>query len=165
MIKLLPLIFIFFISSCNNGEINSDREPYIGTVNGYYMDLSIYMLYLEEQINIFESEIGTYIWSTNLDGISTVTLAKSHALQNMALSILIRDLASSHEIYISEEPLTDIQFFEESIRIREELRGILTEAYAEDQRVEIFGNMEDNWLLSAEIIRNIEIWDEITIGE
>lgn len=165
MIKFLPIILIFFISSCSVEEIVAQREPYIATVNGQYMSLSIYMLYLEEQRNIFEMYAGADIWETVINGIPTLSLAKEHALENMAISMLIRDISTEHDIEISNLLLTDEEFFQESIRIREQLMQILTEPYAQDQREAIFVSMEDTWLLNAQIIRNIEVWDEVSIGD
>ena len=163
--KKIALILIAFLAACSTPSI--PIEPYIGTVNGIYMPLAVYMIYLEEQIVFFEEIGGTAIWQADF-GIQTAEqVAMEHALDNMALSLIIRNIAkenniSASEISFSEE--TYYEFFFESIAIREALMNHLTVAYAENQREEIFENMEETWLAEATIIRNVTEWDKIGVA-
>ena len=161
--KAIILIFIVFLVACNLPT--AEREPYIGTVNGEYMPLSIYMIYLQEQIEHFERIGGTSIWDIR-EFVGTQTaeqIAMEHALKNMALSLIIRNISEENNIFASEFESSDDpnkEFFNESIAIRKALMHYLTAAYAADSE-EIFLNMEEAWLEEAIIIRNISEWDEI----
>ncbi|MCL2611164.1 MAG: hypothetical protein FWE02_05755 [Defluviitaleaceae bacterium] len=163
--KAIILIFIVFLVACIPPA--TERESYIGTVNGEHMPVAVYMIYLEEQIHHFERiGGGPTIWDADFGTQTAEQVAMEHALNNMALSIIIRNIAEESNISASEFTSSDDpaqEDFNESIAIREALMHYLTVAYAEVHRDTIFSNMEEAWLEEAIIIRNVTEWDKIRI--
>ncbi|MCL1925492.1 MAG: hypothetical protein FWF50_07910 [Defluviitaleaceae bacterium] len=185
--KLLLLILTIFLSSCIQTPGETTELLYIGTVNSENMSLKIYTIYLQEQIDFFEYiGSGAAIWQTNIFGQPTESLAMEHAFENMALSLIIRDIAKTNGIEVSIENVTEnatsmyeqidwavynadlpnlsyFEFFFESIAIREEVMRHLTLAYNEAQREEVFRSMEEAWLSEANIVRNLEEWNKLGV--
>lgn len=106
-VTLASAMMLTSMSGCGKNAV--DQGEVVAVINGVEVPESLYRTYLWSTQQFFEQISGPVIWEMDLEGQSTIELAKERALESAVLSVVTEEKAKELGIELTKDEVKAIK--------------------------------------------------------